>query len=797
MADSQQERLARSVAERLGLLEEVLERPAGLSWCVRHTRVLDRLWRGIVSEMEDRFPDAQPLAVVATGGYGREELSPFSDVDISLVPMVEDARTQEAVRWLFRTAQDVIQKGMRVRLGYVYRLVSDVPGLDAVSLSGLLDARLVAGSAEPLRKLREEMWGSFPVAEFLLAKLDERGREMGAWNDTPLAVEPHLKFGAGGLRDCHGVRWLEIALGGRGHGLPASGDAVLAVRNVLHALAGRQMDHLNFDRREQVARVFGEGSWEFGARLAGALESNHRAYEEAREQLRENRYRLGRWTWAQRGEVRFAPGAPAGQAAVGLAYATRLGLAVPTMAVTVGDEAGPEALHSLSHGEETVRNLDRAGILEKLLPELTATRHLMPRDPSHRYTVFEHTLRVLRNLERLRAGLGPEGLAGVCGRLTDWESLVLAALLHDVGKGLEGRPHSETGAEVARDVCERWRLDRTRTETVVWLVGEHLSMSRTIRMRDVFHAETAQEFAALVGSEDRLDALTLLTWADVNAVSGEAWTPVQETFLLELHARAGQILQAQEGETVDEETARRMLRRGLAMDETPEEEVERFLASLPTHYVLSTSAETVREHFALAKRAEEGEVATSFRDFPDLRVTDLTVSCPDQPGRLTRLLGVLYAHDLSLVGLRASTTSTGRPVLIDTFTVGYSGDVVPPRLRARVMRSLADVLTGVTDVDELLREKGKDPERRQERLEVTVVEGDPAIVEFRAPRGRGLAFRLSRVLAESGLNVLAARVGQWAGSGSAAFYVSGLGEGEAEGLRAAFLRKAGDEGVSG
>lgn len=742
-----------------------------MAWCRRHTTIVDGLLQSLFSFMQEAHLSLPPVALVATGGYGRAELCPHSDIDLAVVPLEESSQSlSEAVRWLFRATNDALQQGMGLKVGYSYRLVGDVPGYDATTISGLFDARLVAGSAEPLQQLSTALLTGLPTADFILSKIDERRRDLAKTHDTPLVVEPNLKYGAGGLRSFLTANWIAVALGERQ--LPPT-DAYLSVlraRIFLHLVSGRCHDEMSRNRAEDVAKLTGLAPTVYGSELSQAMLENHEFYLSTLERLQEERYALNTAVIAVRGEAKVVPGSPAGKAAFGLHLATRLGLTVSEHTAPPSPEVGPEAMAAISGGEATVRNLDRAGILGVILPELTACRTLMPTDPSHQFTVFEHTLRTLRLLD----DTPPESpLGSIRVGLDDDGPLQLALLLHDAGKAVPGRPHSETGAEIAHTVAARWQLEARVEDLVSWLVAEHLTMSKFIRLRDVMHPDTAVEFAKVVGDRERLDNLTLLTYVDMASVNDSLWTPVQETFLLELHARTAQALESESVRT-DETSARRRILRRLQSEEVPGDRLAQFLDSLPPHYVLSTDPASVNQHFWAAEAASaDGTPQVLWDDKADIGVTDIAVVCHDRAGLLQSILAVLYAYDLSLFGLRASTTATSNPVAVDVFTVSSGGRCVGRQSAAQVQAALLAVLTGTKPSEEVLRSRGKDPERKQDLLRVNFVTGTPGIIEVRAPRGRGMPYRVSRVISRQGWNVLAARVGQWAGSGTAAFYVEG------------------------
>lgn len=296
-------------------------------------------------------------------------------------------------------------------------------------------------------------------------------------------------------------------------------------------------------------------------------------------------------------------------------------------------------------------------------------------------------------------------------------------------------------------------------------------MARFIRVRDVEHMTTIREFANIVGTIDRLHLLTLLTWADVNSVSPGAWTPAQDTFLRGLHGRTEGRLRGEHTEGADPSVYRQRLLRQLRSTPENTDAVHAFIESLPAHYVVSTPPDVIRLHMGFAQRATEGKSTVELFTRPELGATDFTVCTLDHPGLLGRLLGVFYAFDLSVSGIRAMTATSTPPVALDVFTVNFNGRPVPGATSKQVSAAILEVVEQENAVDELLRKRGKDPERKQRMFSYHYSEGNPGVLEIRAPRGRGMAFRFSRLIAEAGWNVVAARVGQWAGNAAATFYI--------------------------
>ncbi len=764
-------RISELAERRRSLLADLRARPSGLEWCASHTDIVDDLVRSVYADLLTKLDEMPPFAVVATGGYGRCELAPHSDVDLTVVPLDEShPALEKAIKLFFRGLHDAVADGFGMRLGYALRYVPDCPSLDPKTRSGLIDARFVVGTSEAHEALMRAFWSTFPVAEFLIDKVEEQRAMEARSNDTPYATQPDLKHGAGGLRSFQAANWIGAALGERMLRPGQDYNEVASCRNLLHLIAGRAFDTVTHAKRQELADLIGGDPFAIGSSLAANLASLQSHYSKCLERLFDARFPLAKNIEAIRGEARISAIANAGQAAVGIANATRLGLRVSDTKSQPSDStSASQALAAVSAGEMTIRNLDRSGVLDVLLPELTACRTVLPRDSSHEFTVFEHTLRVVRNLD----SLAPDTFLGsVAADLRDRAPIYLAALLHDVGRAEGEEGHDERGAEIARAVCERWGLYETTKETVCWLVREHLTLDRTLRMRDVMNPDTAIEFAEVVGTPERLAMIALLTWADINAVNAHAWTLAQEAFLKELYHRTLAVLTTDDATYTDSAMYRRRLLELSRSLDVPQAEYEAFLESMPAHYLIGTDPALAHAHFGLVSAARGGDANVVLYDMNEMGCTDVTVCCPDARGLLSRILGVLYSMELSIVAIRASTTDDLSPVALDTITVSFGGRPVPSSTAARLVKALLSVLTGAENVETVMRAAKKDPDLPQNVLTFQYIQGNPGIIEIQAPRGRGMAYRISRQLSAHGINILSARVGQWAGSGTAAFYVS-------------------------
>lgn len=750
-------------AEKSDLFGEAPNLESGSDWCFRHSQLIDRVFESIV----DAAGAKELVSLTATGGYGRMELAPYSDLDITLIPIDEaNPDTDTAVRHVFDLAQQALADALHYRIGYALRFVHDAHGLDAKTRTGLLDARHVAGNPKAFQNFMEVFRDSFPLGDFLVAKVAERKRQLLETNDTPLVLEPNLKLGAGGLRDFHFASWIATSIGETAPAAPKGFDRLLAIRNMLHSAAGSSYDRLTVTKRIDIAERLQIDPDEFGSQVAKALLTMDQYRQSGLNMIARGAFPIYEGLAASDGRLTISSPSTLCGAAYAVNLGVQLNLEIGRLEPEMGLGFGPTFLAALEGGERTIRALDSAGLLKSILPELDVCRTLFPGDTVHRFTVFEHTLRVSGALEDRSTPF----LSDLWTLVGHTGPLHLAALLHDVGKADRTGPHSETGARIAAEVCRRLGLSASESDLVVWLVREHLRMDRSVRFRDVQHPETITEFANAVQTPERLACLTLLTIADVKSVAPDIWTPAYEALLRELFARTLDYMDSTPGWSADPALLRRKLLRELKSVADPEA-MEEFLHSMPASYVISTPPELARLHLDYYRRALEGGTSIEFDHSPELGTSEMTVCARDRSGLLSQILGVLYALDLSISGLRAATSHSKIPIALDSFTISFGGHPIPPATTQRLASIIKSIVSGEMSADQVLREHGKDPERRQEHRSYTFLEGSPAILEVRAPRGRGMAYRVARMLADAGLSVVSARVGQWAGNGVAAFYI--------------------------
>jgi [protein-PII] uridylyltransferase len=799
-------------------------------------------------------PERVPIAIVATGGYGRRELAPYSDIDITFVPQRDnDPLTDRIIRDLFTQLMEVCINGNGLEVGYAYRLMEDCGRLDHQTVSGLLDARLIVGNERIFIQFEDAFWTGFNSADFIFTKLDERERALDKWGRTPFVVEPQLKEGPGGIRDIHTAVWLVqarehlVAARVRGErvapilasetGLSkqeieaylASKERLFQVRNALHAVVEGARNELVVTRQEEVAALLGYGDAlpdesatppveRFMSDLFHDLARIRRMSGQIIRHISNSRLILGIGLDCKRRQIVPANDALESDDPTWLLWACELaqkyGLELserlettavnlvqisPVLANT--QDAGQvftRILSPLGAVYPALQRMADLGILGWLLPEFEAMRTLIPYDPSHDYTIGQHSLFVVRNLEALlqtESGEDYVEMRRLLEHLPHPEQLMLAALLHDAGKVVPNRPHAEVGAEMVEAVCRRLGWSNEATENVQFLIRQHLLMAETSRLRDPSVDETIRDFTQVVNDIDRLNMLYLLTYADTRAVGEGVWTPVKGRFLRELWRRTAAVLMEEEPVGFDAAAiarARRRLQKELSPGNLPEKEVAEHVEAMPSHYLLNQSLQQIALHIGFVRRVRAGEIVVDFHEERDAGYTELTVCTYDdpKPGLLAKIVGALFAADLDVHNAQVLTRVTPEDrIALDTLWVDFRGKPLTAGKKREVSANLNAVLSGEKSVAELLvhrQQSGKQKKRgRLSPLEdkpltvnsVTHNQSDNlSVIVTGGPDARTAFGLVADGLSQLGWDIRSARISVWKGEAKASFYVSGAHE---------------------
>jgi [protein-PII] uridylyltransferase len=429
-----------------------------------------------------------------------------------------------------------------------------------------------------------------------------------------------------------------------------------------------------------------------------------------------------------------------------------------------------------------VRNLNRAGLLGRLLPPFERARCLIQFNLQHRYTVDEHSLRALEAALRRLDDDGP--LGGAYRAVGNKALLHLAILLHDLGKGMDG-DHCEIGRDIAEGVAREFGLADHERHVLCFLVRQHLLMAHTAFRRDLGDDTTLVQFAREVATPEMLRMLYVLTAADTEAVSPESWTAWKQSLLDQLYARTAEELTGQSPVGNEEERAA-AIRSSLAIvlgPHFPADWLVRQLELMPLGYLQSVPAPRIRRDLQVLEQSGSDLVAHVASEWlPEAGFVEYTVFTRDDltEGIFSKIAGTLSSSGFQIVDARITTRSDD--LVIDTFRgqdLTFTGEP-PVSHRQEVGRQICDVLLGCKDVEKLLsRRRMPLGTRAAGMIDIpprVEIDNDTStrctIVEVFAEDRLGRLYTITRTLFDLGLSVQSARISTHADQIVDAFYVT-------------------------
>lgn len=658
-------------------------------------------------------------AIIALGAFGRGITGPMQPVSILYLHAAE-ASSRES--WTEEITSPLTEAGWKIdAVEGTVELILARTAQDGALLQDLMDLRYISGN----RALAEQLDKSLDTyieehrATLLQALVEsvkmraEILREESGWS------EPDIEKGPGGLLDIRAIRTgCRIASNIRGledaifqgyltrqevDALIHAEKALSRYLTLLAASSGRNDGVLRAQDREILAKKLGYMEKSGFLPVEIFMRHVHQLLHGVRE--------ISREFWEKLSEIRTfrfdEPGSPiengivsrsgkihvhterypasagnllhlfavAARKGLGLANVTRQWVShnANVLDSASGDPAVKNELFEILRADTqdvpVLRRIYESGVLTALIPELYLVHGMVQNDAFHLYPVHEHHLRTCRELKKLIAGKYAEQepvLTQIASEIGDPALLLLSALLHDLGKS-SGKQHAQKGGEMVPAVAQRLGLTQLETETVRFLVSQHLLLIDSASMRDLADQEMIASCTAVIGSGEYLDKLALLTFADMMSTGPRGREKWRDTPVMLLYRGIADILEKGEPspQSINERIAsvRSRVEEKVSDLMTPEE-LEVYFFHLAPRYLISLSPEEVERHLRLVKRLQESGEQFVWEADPGKETVEITLISWDKPGLLARSAGILTLHSLNIMGAQVFTMNEEIALLI-------------------------------------------------------------------------------------------------------------------------------------
>jgi len=733
----------------------------------KRSEIIDKLIKQAL--VHEGFNDLKNVSVVALGGYGRNEMCPYSDIDLMFLYKPRNKTVaKEATEKLLYLMWD-----LNLDVGHSVRTIDECMELaeeeDTTILTSLLDSRYVFGDRDLYEELNKKIFCELLPSvshKFIQSKIKENEDRLNRFGRSVYLLEPNVKEGEGGLRDIHYALWIAqakfkvksfSALLPKGilmekeiRTFEKALNFLLLVRSELHYLAGRAEESLGFEFQKKVAQYLG-----FKDADLPAVERFMRIYYLRGNELREQSQRLiekcitepksgirkSKIIHLEHGFIVQSGILSVSSAEVFKSDPANLMRAFEyvdkhdvrmsnflldlirengsSTAMDESDRANSELnasfLRLLRKGKnvaDTLFEMNRLRFLGNYIPEFGKIVCMVQHDAYHVYTVDVHSIFMVREIENLlnyKYDKELPLLTKTAESLMNRHVLYLACLFHDMGKG-EGKDHAEKGAAMIPKIAKRMGLSKKETEQLGFLVRNHLLMSHFSQRRDIHDYSLIVRFAKTVKNLETLCLLYLLTFADIKSVGPDVWTNWKGMLLKELFIRTAKVLEIGTYRKEDPDTRQKRISDQvlkLLGRRVSKRNVRNILKTMPESYFQSFSPKKMAYHMGLVEKSKDG-VGMDVLYHPSEEYDEFTFWGFDEPGIFSKLCGIVRASGLNILGARITTRSDGR--ILDVFYVNKLGKSVKEgdTIWDKLDKNMRQVLIGKIDVEDLVAKRKED-----------------------------------------------------------------------------------------
>ena len=670
-----------------------------------------------------------PFAVIALGGFGRNEQCIHSDIDLlilfrSRVPSEVEIFIQELLYPLWDE---------RFEVGYAVRTIPECLELAFERfdvLTTILDARFICGASLIYTAFMEQFRADLSGKHFnsILHYLYEHGEKRHFdFGDSTYRIAPDLKSGFGGLRDYHTLLWyakiksniktrrdLEYHLflsRFEYFTLEESLTEIWKIRNFLHHIIKRKCDTLHFEYQTELADLLGYKPknrqpavehflGDLHAKMDFLKQINQITFEDILRSINLKKGRSKIWPTKTCGliikkrRLYFANTViimqdpslllkiflESGKRKIPLSIEARRIISEFKHLMDDNLRKDPGCIKifkkvlSLSYWEFNVLNvMSTTGLLEKFIPEFSAIINKIQYNHYHLFPVDKHSIRcvqIINSFRKAREASEDNLYNSVFKEVREKNILIFAALLHDIGKSDPGSEHSKAGARIAEPVFRRFGFKSMQIRDGIFLIENHLLLIKTATRRDISDEETAVFLANKIGKIRLLRMLYLLTVADSKATGPKAWNQWTESLLRDLFLKTLGILK--KGELASRKT-QKVIRKTqsevlqLTKERWEKEEIVRLLGLMSIRYLLYVPSQDIVDHIALYKNLGKNDFKWQVSKEKNSDIRSVSICGKDKPGFYSKIAGVFFMNGLDIVASQAY--SFGPAYVLDIFKV--------------------------------------------------------------------------------------------------------------------------------
>ncbi len=757
------------------------------------------------------------IAVVGVGGYGRKELTPYSDIDIMLLSTKRDSFSEKVARAFLYNLWD-----LGLNISHSFRTLDECledAMKDITIRTALMESRFITGDSNLYERYRTDIYQKIifrkkmSFISGIMLEADKRHKKSG---DSAYLLEPDIKEGKGGLRDIHSIRWLartsfrvndvqELSkiLSKKDYiSLIKAYDFLLKIRICLHFLSKRRNDILSFEFQSQVAEMISLK----GTIKHHAAEILMRLYYKKAVQVffilnkvehlcsmpyimhSHNFYikKISPNFFISRNEIIIKNHEVLKKVEnileafylysfTGKKFSYQLKCAINNKAIYIKkNELSKIAIRyfiEILKGErvyETLRQMHESLVLDRFIPEFGRLRHLVIYEPYHKYTVDEHTLLAIKNLDELKNTKNKKlhYLKNIFDTIKQ-EVLFLALLLHDIGKGIHptiSKKHEEKSYKIIKSILERFNLPAYDTRKIEFLVRNHIILSKLALTRDTDAPETITTLCEIIENEENLNYLFLMTYADMTAVSPKFWTEWKAYLFYDLMNKARKHLRGvfEEGYVV------------------ADPEINNFIKDMPSRYLISNTIEEIYTDYIVVQSIADKNISVLIKDKTD-GTAEIIIATFDVLGLFARIVKILKSKGLNIIRARLYTSSSG--LVLDKILISnwrdlwWEGieDELKTALKKGIFQKLEEISLNDSHISSYAIKKHRDI-RAFQRFEYFIeIDNDASseytLLEIASPDRIGLLYDISSQLYLNKVDIVSAIINTEQGIAQDVFYL--------------------------